>query len=277
MAFKRIACESLKHIIALFFLVCTMAPFVIMIFKSFKNAEQNLYRPFVFSLPLHFENYSYAFLTVGPYIMNSIIITAAGTLLIIIISAMGAFVFARYNFPGKGFFYMAIIALMMVPGVLTLVPLFILSEKFGILNTKLAIILPGLRAQIPMAVFLTRAFMEGISKEMFEAASIDGAGMGRSFLNIALPLVKPILATVAILCILFFWNDIIWPSIALQTADQYTLAIGLKPFTAIIIEITKNLGPVMAGYCIVSVPLLVAFFIASRQFIAGLSSGSIKM
>jgi ABC-type glycerol-3-phosphate transport system permease component len=254
-----------------------MAPFVIMIFKSFKNAEQNLYIPFGPSLPLHFDNFSFAFATVGPYIMNSVIITLISTLLIIIISAMGAFVFARYKFPGKGFFYMAIIALMMVPGVLTLVPLFILSENFGILNTKLAIILPGLRAQIPMGIFLTRAFMEGISKEMFEAAAIDGAGMMRSFLNIAVPLVKPILATVAILCILFFWNDIIWPSIALQTAKQYTIAIGLKPFTAKIMEVTKNLGPVMAGYCIVSIPLLIAFFVASKQFIAGLTSGSVKM
>jgi ABC-type glycerol-3-phosphate transport system permease component len=254
-----------------------MAPFVIMIFKSFKNAEQNLYTPFGPSLPLHFDNYSFAFAAVGPYIMNSVIITLISTLLIIAISAMGAFVFARYNFPGKGFFYMSIIALMMVPGVLTLVPLFILSENFGILDTKLAIILPGLRAQIPMGIFLTRAFMEGINKEMFEAAAIDGAGMMRSFLNIAVPLVKPILATIAILCILFFWNDIIWPSIALQTAKQYTIAIGLKPFTAKIMEVTKNLGPVMAGYSIVSIPLLIAFFAASKQFIAGLTSGSVKM
>jgi ABC-type glycerol-3-phosphate transport system permease component len=254
-----------------------MAPFVIMIFKSFKNTEQNLYTPFVLSLPLHFENYTYAFVTVGPYIMNTIIITTVSTLLVIIISAMGAFAFARYNFPGKGFFYMAVIALMMVPGVLTLVPLFMISVNLGILNTRLAIILPGLRAQVPMAVFLTRAFMEGINREMFEAAAIDGAGMVSSFLNIALPLVKPILATVAILCILFFWNDIIWPSIALQTADRYTLAIGLKPFTEKIMEVTKNFGPVMAGYCIVSVPLLIAFFAASRQFIAGLTSGSVKM
>lgn len=277
MTSKRILPEAVKHLVTVFFLICTMAPFVVMIFKSFKNAEQNLYVPFGFSLPLHFDNYTFAFATVGPYIMNTIIITLISTLLIIIISAMGAFVFARYNFPGKGFLYMAVIALMMVPGVLTLVPLFIISERFNILNTKLAIILPGLRAQIPMAVFLIRAFMEGINKEMFEAAAIDGAGMLRSFFNIALPLVKPILATVAILCILFFWNDIIWPSIALQTADQYTLAIGLRPFTAKIMEVTKNLGPVMAGYCIVSVPLLIAFFAASKQFITGLTSGSVKM
>jgi ABC-type glycerol-3-phosphate transport system permease component len=269
--------ETVKHTLVLFFLTCTMAPFVIMILKSFKNAEQNMYIPFGPSWPLHFDNYPYAFATVSPYILNSVVITIVSTILIIILSAMGGFVFARYEFPGKGFLYMTIIALMMVPGILTLVPLFMLSDNLGILDTKLSIILPGLRSQIPMAVFLIRVFMEGINKELFEAASMDGATMGRLFVSIALPLVKPILATVAILCTLFFWNDIIWPSIALQTASQYTIAIGLRPFTQKIMEVTKNLGPVMAGYCIVSVPLLIAFFAASKQFIAGLTSGSVKM
>jgi ABC-type glycerol-3-phosphate transport system permease component len=248
-----------------------------MIFKSFKNMEQNLYSPFGLSFPLHFENYTYAFSSVGPYIMNSVIITTVGTILVVILSSMGAFAFARYQFPGKGFLYMVLIALMMIPGILTLIPLFMITSSMGLLNSKMAIILPGLRSQLPMAVFLTRAFMEGINREVFEAAAIDGANMGRCYINIALPLVKPILATVAILCILFFWNDIIWPSIALQTAKQFTIAIGLKPFTQTILDASKNLGPIMAGYCIVSIPLLVAFFFASRQFIAGLTSGSVKM
>jgi ABC-type glycerol-3-phosphate transport system permease component len=248
-----------------------------MIFKSFKNAEQNLYVPFSLSFPFHFENYSYAWINVGPYIMNSIIITVISTVATIMLSAMAAFALARYKFPGKEFFYMAIIALMMVPGILTLVPLFMLSNSLRILDTKLSIILPGLRSMIPMSVFLTRAFMEGISKEMFEAAEIDGANMGQAFFNIAIPLVKPILATIAILCILFFWNDLIWPSIALQNAKNFTIAIGLKPFTTVTMTVSKNLGPIMAGYCIVSVPLLAAFFAASRHFIAGLTSGSVKM
>lgn len=269
--------EFFKHIVAIFFLCCTLGPFVIMIFKSFKNAEQNLYVPFSLSFPFHFENYSYAWINVGPYIMNSIIITVISTVATIMLSAMAAFALARYKFPGKEFFYMAIIALMMVPGILTLVPLFMLSNSLRILDTKLSIILPGLRSMIPMSVFLTRAFMEGISKEMFEAAEIDGANMGQAFFNIAIPLVKPILATIAILCILFFWNDLIWPSIALQNAKNFTIAIGLKPFTTVTMTVSKNLGPIMAGYCIVSVPLLAAFFAASRHFIAGLTSGSVKM
>jgi ABC-type glycerol-3-phosphate transport system permease component len=128
-----------------------------------------------------------------------------------------------------------------------------------------------------MAIFLIRAFMEGINKELFEAAVIDGAGIWRCFLKIAIPLIKPILATVAILSILFFWNDIIWPSITLQTSNQYTISIGLKQFTNDYMGNVRNYGPVMAGYCIVSVPLLIAFFAASKQFIAGLTSGSIKM
>jgi multiple sugar transport system permease protein/raffinose/stachyose/melibiose transport system permease protein len=120
-----------------------------------------MYIPFGFSWPLHFDNYSYAFATVGPYIFNSVVITVISTVLIIILSSMGG-VFDRYEFPGKGFLYMAIISLMMVPGILSLVPLFLLSDSLGILDTKLSIILPGIRTQIPMAVFLIRVFMEGI-------------------------------------------------------------------------------------------------------------------
>ena len=172
----------------------------------------------------------------------------------------------------------AVLALMMVPGILTLVPLFLLSSNMGILNSKLAIILPGIRSQLPFGIFLVTAFVKGLSHEMFEAAEIDGAGMGNVFLRIVVPLVRPMLATLAILSILFFWNDIIWPNIALMKEEEYTIAVALKPFSdANTSKTLRNYGPVMAGYVIVSIPLLVAFFFASKQFIQGMTSGAIKM
>jgi ABC-type glycerol-3-phosphate transport system permease component len=248
-----------------------------MILKSFKTIEQDLHFPFTLTLPVNWGNYSLAWLYVSDYIINSVIITVFGTFLIILFSTLAAYVFARFTFPGKNFLFMCIMALMMIPGILTLVPLFLLVNEMNFIDTKAAIILPGLRAQIPMAIFLTRAFIEGINKELFEAAVIDGAGTGRCFLQIAIPLIKPILATVAILCVLYFWNDLIWPSIVLYSSKNYTIAIGLKPFSDNYMGNIRNYGPVMAGYCIVSVPLLAAFFAASKQFIAGLTSGSVKM
>jgi ABC-type glycerol-3-phosphate transport system permease component len=269
--------EVIKNLVVIFFLFLTLVPFFIMVIKSVKNIEQNLHEPFTLSFPFHWVNYSLAWLYVNEYIINTLFITAVGTVLIVVFASMAAYVFARFTFPGKNFFFMLIIMLMMIPGILTLVPMFLLVNDMDIVDTKMAIILPGLRAQIPMAVFLTRAFIEGINKELFEAAVIDGAGTGRVFLQLVLPLIKPILATAAILCVLYFWNDLIWPSIVLQTSKNYTIAIGLKPFSASYMGNIRNYGPALAGYCIASVPLLVAFFAASKQFIAGLTSGSVKM
>lgn len=275
---KKRVLEVLKHLIILMLLFVTFCPLVIMVFQSFKNVEQNMYQPFNLSFPLHLENYGIAWLHVGRSIVNSLINTAVGTAITVILAAMGAYVFGAFDFPGKNFLYMAVLALMMVPGILTLVPQFLLASNLHILNSKLAIILPGLRAQLPFGIFIITAFVKGLPRELFEVAEIDGAGMGNVFVRIVLPLVRPMLATLAILTILFFWNDIIWPNIALMKEEEYTIAVALKPFSdANTDKSIRNYGPVMAAYVIVSIPLLVSFFCASKQFIRGMTSGAIKM
>lgn len=276
--FRKKTFEAFKHLAVLLLLFITFYPLVVMVLKSFKNIEQNMYMPFNLSLPLHWENYSIAWLHVRDSIFNSLFNTVVSTAIIVVLAAMGAYVFGVFEFPGKNFLYMSVLALMMVPGILTLVPMFLLSSNLHILNTKWAIILPGLRAELPFGIFLITAFVKSLPHELFEAAEIDGAGMGKTFLNIVVPLVRPMLATLAILSVLFFWNDIIWPNIALMKESEYTIAVALKPFsTANTSKAVRNYGPVMAAYVIVSIPLLVAFFCASRQFIAGMTSGAIKM
>lgn len=276
--FRRRLLEFTKHFVILLLLFFTFCPLIIMVFKSFKNMEQNTYEPFLLSFPLHLENYTVAWLNVKHGILNSLITTVASTAVILVLSAMGAYVFGAFHFPGKNLLYILVLALMMIPGILTLVPMFLLSSRLGILNTKWAIILPGIRAELPFGVFLLTAFVKGLPHEIFEAAEIDGAGMENVFVRIVMPLIRPMLATLAILCILFFWNDIIWPNIALMKQSEYTIAVALKPFSdANANNNYRNYGPVMAAYVIVSIPLLLAFFCASKQFIEGMTSGAIKM
>lgn len=269
--------EWTLHVLTWLLLFFTFLPLIEMLFKSFKTPEQNIHNPWLLSFPLNFDNYKIAWQYVSVYIVNTLIITIIAVVLILIIATLSAFIFARFDFPGKEFLFMSILALMMVPGILTLIPLFKVVDNLKILNSYWAVILPGVRSQLPFGIFVLRTFIAAIPEDLFDAARIDGATTFQTFRKIAIPLSMPMISTLAILSLLFFWNDIIWPSIALTSQDLYTIAIGLQPFTSTTAQVTRNFGPAMAGYVITSIPLLVAFFFASKQFIEGMTSGALKL
>jgi ABC-type glycerol-3-phosphate transport system permease component/ferredoxin len=252
-----------KHGILWVAVLLTYIPFWILLVTSLKSVEQFYHSLVLPQFPLQWGNYVTAWGVVSRYILNSTIVTLSVVLGVLVVSSMSAFAFARYSFPGRTVLFYSIISLLMVPGILTLVPAFVWIRDLGLLNTRWALILPGIAGEQVFAIFVLRAFMAGLPEELFEAARVDGAGMLRSYWHIALPLSKPILSVVVITATLATWNDYIWPLIVISDQALLTIPIGLAYFQGLY---QTEFGPMMAGYVIGSIPLLVLFFWAYEVF-----------
>ena len=166
-----------------------------------------------------------------------------------------------------------VIALLMIPGILTLVPQFILIKSLGLFNTPWALIIPYISGGQVFAIFILRQFFAAIPEELFEAARIDGASEARAFLMLSVPLSQSILGVVTIMHVLHSWNDLIWPLVTLTSQSNFTLTLGLFAFRN---ENWTNWGPLFAGYVIGAVPLMALFAFTSKLFVRGLTSGAIK-
>ncbi len=249
----------------------TLYPFFFMVMTSFKTNEQ-FYRQFWGpALPLHPENYARVFPSVIAFIGNSLRYSIPTLLLVCALAMLTGYGFARYRFRGCEALFLAMLALMMLPGVLTLIPLFIQLRDWNWLGTAHGIILPWTSLQIVFATYIMRVFFERLPGDIFEAARLDGAGELRLFFSIAVPLALPGLGTIAILDLLFTWNDVIWPLVALFDRGDYPVASGMIAFQG---GYRTEFGPLFAGYTLASLPLIVFFFVMIRQFIQGLEGGS---
>lgn len=263
-----------RHLTLLIFIFFMFLPFIITIIISFKDIPQFNHHPFTLTFPLHFSNYAEAWRVVSRYIYNSLIVSSTAVVGMVLLAAISAWAFARYPFPGREIFFFGILALLMVPGELTLIPAFLLVKALGLLDTRWVLILPYIAGGQVFAIFILRSFFESLPEEMFEAARIDGANELQVFRHIGIPLSQSILGVVAIMHILSTWNDIVWPLVTLSSEKVMTLTIGLYSFQTAWYSIW---GPLMAGYVIASLPLIILFAFTSRLFVEGLSSGAIKM
>lgn len=257
-------------VVALF----TFLPFYFLVITSVKTTSQMRHFFMMPALPFHFENYGIAFWQLQKYFLNTLVIALVSVPGVLLLASMAAFVFARYEFPGKTALFYAIISLLMVPFVLTLVPAFVWIKQLGLLNTRWALIFPYIAGGQVFAIYLFRSFFATIPNELFDSAYIDGATIFQIYWRIALPLIKPMLGVVAILNTLHVWNDYIWPLVTLQNDNMRTITIGLRYFQG---QYHTNYGPLFAGYILAALPLLLLFLVAMRPFVSGLTSGAIKM
>jgi ABC-type glycerol-3-phosphate transport system permease component len=276
MALYRRGSQWGRHTILLLFAFLTFYPFLFMVMISLKNNNQFyhfFWSPIV--LPIEWNNYALAWNQVRGYILNSMVVSAVSIMGVLAIASPTAYAFARGNFPGRNALFGSIIALMMFPGVLTLIPSFHLVNWMGLLNTYWVMILPAVAYLQILSIYILRTFFESQQAELFEAARMDGATELRAFWHIALPLARPVLGVVAIITLLSTWNDFIWPLLTVTKADIQPITVGLTYFASGTFR--QAFGPLMAGYTIASLPLIVLFGLFMRTFIEGMSAGAVKL
>lgn len=263
-----------RHALLIGLSILMLLPMLVTVIISGKDITQFNMAPIALTLPFHWDNYAVAGQMVIHYVFNSIIVSGVTCLGVLLVSSLTAYVFARFAFPGKGFLYQAILILLMIPPILTLVPSFLLAQSLGLLNTWGALILPWIAAGQAFAIFVLRTFYEHMPEEVFEAARIDGASELAVFFRIAVPLSKPILGVVAVLNVLATWNNYAWPLVVIQSDNLLPLVNGLSSFRNAYYTLW---GPLMAGYVIGSIPLIILFAFTSKLFVEGLSSGALKL
>jgi ABC-type glycerol-3-phosphate transport system permease component len=253
-----------------FFVFVGLFPFLFMFAASFKTNREFYDSYWVPTWPLQWGNYGSAWRQIQPYFVTTLIVAAISIGGILLLACTSAFVFARYDFVGRKALFGLIACLLMVPGISSLIPLFVFSRNLGVLNTRIVLVFPHIAGGTVLATILIKTFVEGIPQELFDAARVDGAGGVRMFCYMMLPLSLPVIGTVALLTVIGVWNDFFWPLLTVSDNNLRTISVGLSFFQG---QNVTNWGPLFAGYTLASVPLLLLFTFLSRYFLAGIQGG----
>jgi multiple sugar transport system permease protein len=226
-------------------------------------------------LPAHatLDNYRELFLRagMGRYLLNSLAVSGAITALSLLVNLMAGYAFAKLRFAGRERLFQALLGALVIPAQVAMLPLFLLLKYLGLVNSYAGVVMPALATVF--GIFLVRQYARGIPDELLEAARIDGAGEGRIFTQIVLPLLKPVIVTLTIFTFLAAWNDFMWPLIVLTGQDHYTLPIGLASLARDHSQVSELM---MAGLVVTVLPVLLLFLSLQRHYLQGLLLGSVK-
>jgi multiple sugar transport system permease protein len=256
--------------------VISIVPFIYMISTALKGPV------YVFEIPPRIipehptlQNFISAWISnqFGLYFLNSVAVTLISVAGIVLLAAMMAYAFARFDFFGKNFLYGLVIFFMTMPAMSLIVPQFILATEFKVTDSIVGLVALYIAQNIPFAVFLLRGFLEEVPKEIEEAARIDGASAWSTFWQITLPLCKPALATSAIIAFLGAWDEFTWASTIINTPSKRTLPVAIATFQGVH---TTNWGLVFAASLIAIVPVLIIFIALQKYFIKGMTAGAVK-
>lgn len=256
--------------------IMMILPFVIMITTSLEPNTTTLPTP-PHLIPLHFttSNYSDALSSnsFGLYFLNSAYVAVLTTVAVVVISSMMAFAFARFDFFLKNFVFSLLLAGLMIPGIVVIVPQFVLAKNLGMTDSLngLAVFYTG--GGVAFTTFLLRAFFERVPPELDESMTVDGAGVLRKFLRLYVPLARPALATAAVFAFLGAWDEYIWALTVITDVDKRTLPLGIAAFQG---EHGSAWGLIFAGSTLAVIPVIIVYVAGQKHLISGITAGAVK-
>ena len=273
MSRQRLAAWAVNGALVIATLV-TLAPLAWMLSVSFMTrGEAAAFPPPLLPSQPTLANYVNLFtmIGIGRHLANSILLASAVTLLSLLFNLAAGYAFAKLRFAGREQLFRGLLGALFVPLQVAMMPLFLLMKSLGLVNTYGGVIVPALATVF--GVFLVRQYARSIPDELLEAARIDGAGEWRIFFSIVLPLLRPIIATLAILTFLTCWNDFMWPLIILSGDEHQTMPVALAGLSR---EYVQDNELMMAGAVVTVLPVLVLFIALQRHYLQGLMLGSVK-
>lgn len=262
------------YLFSTLFALFALIPFFWMVSTSLKGKGALLVIPIQW-IPekISFEGYQKLFIQFpfGQAILNSVFVSVATTLIVLLCALMAAYVFAKIEFKGREFLFAIYLATMMIPGQVTIIPIFLVLKNLHLLNTYTGLLSTAIFN--PFAIFLLRQFMKTIHNDFLDAAFMDGASHVNVFRRIIIPLSVPIITTLAIITFSGAWNDYFWPLVILSDKAKMTLPLALNSLNG---QYASDYNVLMAGSLISMAPIILMYLYAQRFFKAGLQLGGIK-
>lgn len=266
------------HIIILAFLtifsIIMMYPMAWMLVTSFKtNADIRMNRTKFFPTEWTLDGYRTAFAKapIGQWFINSMLVVICITAAVIFTSTLIGFVFAKYEFRGKKVLFMILLATMMVPPQVTMIPRYLMIQEMHLFNTIWALIVPGLVSAF--SIYMARQFIADLPDSICEAAKMDGAGPFRIYWSIVLPNIKPAIGSIGIFTAMMNWNDYLNPLLMLNDMEKMTLPLGLVIFDT---QRVSDMSATMAAASMMMMPMIIIFVLFQKQFIKGMTLSGIK-
>lgn len=271
--------QKIKHLIIYVVLILysliNVYPILWMVMNSFKSRQE--FSVDKLGLPNQFvvQNYIDAWNTANfkDFFLNSIIVSVTAVVITVLFGALAAYFLSRFSFRMSNLIYSFFIFGLLVPIHATLVPMFLLMQNLGLLNTRISLVLPYVAFNLPVTIFLLYSFMKAFPKDIEESAIMDGAGIFRIFWSIIAPMSRPALATVTILSFINNWNEFVFALVLINDSALQTLPLGLQNFAG---QYSTNYVAQMAGLSMALIPVLVVFLFLEKELVKGMTAGAVK-